>query len=126
MKRKEQATVTTETDNNRTGRQPSEARTQLAEELREYLRGEGSEYSVVVETPSSELRALLKWGALIEDSSDGVPRARIHPAFYAGVLWAADFIARDHAAAGGIMAATDPPDSGELIGHPPISSLPLP
>lgn len=98
-------------------------RAQLADWLRRCVREEGTTSSTLRENPPRDLRALLKWGAVVEDKDKN---ARIHPAFYAGLLYAADLI--EIASRGPLlMAAGDPPDSGVLYGSGhPISGYPLP
>ncbi|SFQ30768.1 hypothetical protein SAMN05421854_110200 [Amycolatopsis rubida] len=99
------------------------ARARLADWLRRNVRYEGGVFSILRETHPRDLRAMMEWDAVVEDA-DG--NARIHPAFYAGLLHAADLI-EINSRGPRIMAETDPPDSGVLYGcgHP-ISGYPLP
>lgn len=102
---------------------PVELRAPLADWLRHYVRNEGREASVLCETPPQELRAMLKWGAVVEDDHGN---ARLHPAFYVGLLHAADCIEMTGRAMQ-IMADADPPESGVLYGSGhPVSEIPLP
>jgi hypothetical protein len=91
---------------------PAETASSLAAQLREFVQTEGDQHAVLAETHPQDLQALLEWGALAETTDGG---ARIHPAFYAGLLWAADLIANEDLGPR-IMAQVSPPGSGVLFG----------